>query len=155
MQRAQECQLLSVCWGVQGEGTWPPAPWPAVGLEAGWDPHCPFLHVLSSPSAAPKHSLCSPHPYMAPAGAPSWAPQGRDMPSKGGGGRVTPVDIGQGVAYYSKGLGHSSLGFPSAGSALASINRSQALTGLWSLAGLVGTQASLGNSSQALEAGPV
>lgn len=60
MQRAQECQLLSVCWGVQGEGTWPPAPWPAVGLEAGWDPHCPFLHVLSSPSAAPEHSLCPP-----------------------------------------------------------------------------------------------
>lgn len=65
------------------------------------------------------------------------------------------MDIGQGVAHYSKGLGHFSLGFPSAGSALASISRSRALTGLWSLAGLVGAQASLENSSQALEAGPV
>lgn len=49
---------------------------------------------------------------MAPTEAPSWAPQGRDMPSRGGGGRITPVDIGQGVAHYSKELGHFSLGFP-------------------------------------------
>lgn len=65
------------------------------------------------------------------------------------------MDIGQGVPHYSKGLGHSSLGFPSTGSTLASISRSQALTSLWSFVGLVGAQASLGNSSQALEAGPV
>ena len=65
------------------------------------------------------------------------------------------MDVGQGVAHCSRGLGHYSLGFPSAGSTLASISRSQALTGLWSFVGLVDAQASLGNSSQALEAGPV